>query len=366
MGPPPPPPLDEDRVAPLAVEVCIQDRPAISGKWYDYNPDGHTLSPKAHAWIVRDGATDPARYAALRIVSVYEPDAAESGRFTFGMATWDGAAWSAEDEWLTPRNMKDEDLCLDMFARTEVACTEATWQIRLGEFQYLSPLSGFSAQNLGVFTHSWAGRDDLGAVRIARIDDVSALDVLPDPSTLAELSDAPALSWESTDWPFAELATDLPEAGMALGRRFVDEGFVGRDDVYFLLATRLDVVRFTVRPVTDGTPDDGLHISYAVVQVEFEDMSMPKAIPDPAEVVVPVPAAGELTWITFKEPTLLSPADDVAGSVYPHLRPKSSRFDLAVERLPDSTVRLLLSPGACVINATQLGFDVDTPPVSQF
>ncbi|MCC7075095.1 MAG: hypothetical protein IT383_27530, partial [Deltaproteobacteria bacterium] len=258
VGPPPPPPLDEDRVAPLAVEVCIQDRPAISGKWYDYNPDGHTLSPKAHAWIVRDGATDPARYAALRIVSVYEPDAAESGRFTFGMATWDGAAWSAEDEWLTPRNMKDEDLCLDMFARTEVACTEATWQIRLGEFQYLSPLSGFSAQNLGVFTHSWAGRDDLGAVRIARIDDVSALDVLPDPSTLAELSDAPALSWESTDWPFAELATDLPEAGMALGRRFVDEGFVGRDDVYFLLATRLDVVRFTVRPVTDGTPDDGL------------------------------------------------------------------------------------------------------------
>lgn len=351
-------------MAPLAVGVCIQDRPAISGKWYDYNPDGHTLTPKPQAWILRDASTDPARYAALRIASVYEPDAAESGRFTFGMASWDGAAWSIEDQWLTPRNMKDEDLCLDVFARTEVACTDTSWHLRLAEFQYLSPLSGFSAQNLGVFTRSWAGRDDLGTVRIARIDDVSALDALPDPATLTELVDAPAATWETTDWPFTELATDLPEAGMAMGRRFVDDGFIGRDDVYFLLATRLDVVRFTVRPVTDGAPDDGLRIAFATIQVEFEDMSMPKAIPAPTEVDVAMPAPGAITWLTFKEPALVSPADDVADAVYPYVRPKSSRFDVAIERLLDGTVRLLLSPGACVINATQLGFDVDSPPVA--
>lgn len=364
VGPPPPPPLDEDRVAPLAVEACIQDRPAISGKWYDYNPDGHTLTPKPQAWIVRDPSTDPARFAALRIVSVYEPDAAESGRFTFGMASWDGAAWSVEEEWLTPRNMKDEDLCLDVFARAELPCSDATWQLRLAEFQYLSPLSGFSAQNLGLFVRGWAGRADLGDVRLARRDDVTALDALPDPTTLAELADASAEDWITTDWPFEQLAPDLPELGMALGRRFVDDGFVGRDDVYFMLATRMDVVRFTVRPITDGEPDAGLRISFATIQVEFDDMSMPRDIPEPSEVDVAMPAPGAITWLTFREPTLLSPIDDVADAVYPFIRPKSSRFDVALERLPDGTARLLLSPGTCVINASQRGFDVDSPPVS--
>lgn len=364
VGPPPPPPLADDRVAPLAVEHCIQDRPAISGKWYDYNPDGHTLTPKPHAWILRDPSTDPPRHLALRIVSVYEPDAAESGRFTFGVASHDGAAWLAESEWLTPRNMKDQDLCLDVFARAEVACAESSWQLRLAEFQYLSPLSGFSAQNLGVFARGWAGRADLGDVRLARIDGVTALDALPDPTTLTVLGDAPATTWETTDWPFEQLAPDLPEAGMAIGRRFVDDGFVGRDDVYFLLATRMDVVRFTVRPITDGDAEAGLRIAFATIQVEFDDMSMPKAIPEPTEVEVAMPAPGAVSWLTFKEPALLSPADDVADAVYPFIRPKSSRFDVAVERLPDGSVRLLLSPGACVINATQLGFDVDLPPVS--
>ena len=295
---------------------------------------------------------------------MYEPDAVESGRFTFGIASWDGAAWSTEEEWLTPRNMKDEDLCLDVFARTEIPCADTTWQLRLAEFQYLSPLSGFSAQNLGLFARGWAGRADLGDVRLARLDDVPALAALPDPTPLAELADAPAASWQTTDWAFEQLAPDLPEAGMALGRRFVDDGFVGRDDVYFMLATRYDVVRFTVRPITDGDPGAGLRIAFATIQVEFDDMSMPKAIPEPTEVDVAMPEPGAVTWLTFKEPTLLSPADDVADAVYPFVRPKSSRFDLAVERLPDGTARLLMSPGTCVINASQLGFDVDTPPVT--
>lgn len=364
VGPPPPPPPDEDRTGPLAAEVCIQDRPAISGKWYDYDPDGHTLTPKPQAWILRDRSTDPARFLALRIVSVYETDAAESGRFTFGVASWDGAAWSGENEWVTPRNMKDADLCLDVFAQSEVACDGDAWHLRLAEFQYLSPMSGFAAQNLGVFSRSWAGRPELGDVRLARLDDVTSLAGLPDPTTLGELADGPATSWESTDWAFQQLATDLPEAGMALGRRFVDAGLVGRDDVYFMLTTRYDLVRFTVRPITDGDADAGLRFSFAAIPVEFEDYSMPADIPAPTDVEVAMPAPGSASWLTFKEPTLLPSADDLAGAAFPFLPPRSSRFDLAVERLPDGEVRLLLSPGSCVINGTQLGFDVSVPPVS--
>lgn len=364
VGPPPPPPPDGDRTGPLAAELCIQDRPAISGKWYDYDPDGHTLTPKPQAWILRDASVEPARFAALRIVSAYEPDAAESGRFTFGMATWDGAAWSAESEWLTPRNMKDQDLCLDVFAQTEEPCDGDGWHLRLAEFQYLSPLSGFAAQNLGLFARSWAGRPELGAVHLARLDDVTALTALPDPTSLTELADGPATSWESSDWAFGELAPNLPEAAMALGQRFVDAGFVGRDDVYFMLTVRYDLVRFTVRPVADGDPSAGLRFAHAAIPVEFEDYSMPVDIPEPVTVDVASPAAGSVSWLSFQGGSLLSPAEDVAEAAFPYTYPRSSRFDLAVEAMPDSSLRLLLSPGSCIINATQLGFDTSVPPVS--
>jgi hypothetical protein len=378
VGPPDNPPPAAGRVGPLAIEAFTQDRPAIAGKWFDYNPDGHTLSPKTQAWIVRtlddDADVEQApRHIALRIIDIYESDAAESGLFTFGLATFDDATstWSGESEWVTPRNIKlTGQMCVDLFARAELPCVEEeAWQLRLALFQYLSTSAGLAVAEPGVFVHD-------ARARVARVDDVADLAALaaavPDPFALDTLDDAPPATWDGTDWPFTSLAPDLPLAGRAVGARFVDDpagAFTGRDDVYWLITARFDLVRFTVRPVVDGDADAGLTFSSTSVEVSRDDFTAPDTMPAGTEHVVAVPAPGEGVWLTFDDASAVPGTLDVApehlvDTAWPHAPPKTSRFDLAVERTLDGTVHVLVSQGAAVLNATQLGLDEVVPPVS--
>jgi hypothetical protein len=347
-------------VGPLALETFTQDRPAIAGKWFDYDPDGHALTPKDQAWIVRDLVSG--RHIAFRIASVYDDATAESGLFTLVTAEHDGAAWGAEEgEWVTPRNVKvTGQMCVDLFARVERPCTEdEPWHLRLALFQYFSPLAAIAVAEPGVFIHT-------GSALAALVDDVTALDGLPEPSSLAELDDAPPPSWQGTDWAFDAFAPDLPEAGMAIGARFVDDGFTGRDDVYWLLASRFDLVRFTVRPMLDGDIDSGLRFTFASAEASRDDLSAPASMPAPVSVDVAVPATGG-AWLTFANPDLAPAASELADAAWPHAPPKTTRFDLAIERastVDGDVVRVLVSPAACIKNATQLGIDENTPPVS--
>lgn len=373
LGPPNVEPPGAGRVGPLALEAFTQDRPAIAGKWFDYEPEGHALTPKEQAWIVRDvsdsGIDGAVRYAAFRIASIYEPDSADSGRFTLTVALHDGTAWGAEQEWLTPRNVKSTgQLCVSLFEQSELPCGEAdAWQLRLAVFQYFSPLAGIAVAEPGVFLHS-------ARTSAARIDDVTTLASLPEPATLAELADGPPAGWQSTDWAFTALAPDLPEAGMAIGARFVDvtpEGVVGRDDVYWLLASRFDLVRFTVRPAPaaqDGA-GDALRFTFATVEADREDWSVPQAQPEPRTVDVAVPASGSGTWLSFATSDLLLADEHLADTTWPHAPPKTTRFDIAIESIATAQagvgeLRLLVSPAACIHNATQLGLNDNVPPVS--
>lgn len=376
VGPPDDQPPPAGRVGPVAIETFTQDRPAIAGKWFEYNPDGHTLTPKAQAWIVRttETAEEPARHIALRIVDIYESDAAESGLFTFSLSTFDDASgtWGAESEWVTPRNIKlTGQLCVDLFERAELPCDEGeAWQLRLALFQYFSTLAGLAVAEPGVFVHD-------ARARVARVDDVADLaalaDAVPDPTALAVLDDAPSSSWDGTDWQFSALAPDLPLAGMAVGPRFVDDAdgaYLGRDDVYWLITARFDLVRFTIRPVSDGDPSSGLVIAYASAEVDREDFTAPDTMPAATTHTVEVPAPGEGTWLTFDdssvvEGTLAVAPDFLVDTSWPHAPPKTSRFDLAIERTVDGGVRLLVSQGAAILNATQLGLDEVVPPVSE-
>ncbi len=374
VGPPDNQPAPAGRVGPVAIETFTQDRPAIAGKWFDYNPDGHTLTPKSQAWIVRTIAGDDApRHVALRITDIYESDAAESGLFTFGLATFDDAAseWSAEAEWVTPRNIKlTGQLCVDLFARAELPCDETeAWQLRLALFQYLSTNAGLAVGEPGVFVHDTQAR----VARVDDVDDLAALaSAVPDPSALVELDDAPSSTWDGTDWPFASLAPDLPLAGMAVGPRFVDDAdgaYVGRDDVYWLITARFDLIRFQVRPGSDGDRESGLAFTYSSVEVDRDDFTAPDTMPDDAVQGVSTPAPGEGTWITFDEAssfagTLVTDPEFLVDTAWPHAPPKTTRFDLAVERTLDGSVRVLVSQGAAILNATQLGLDEVVPPVS--
>jgi hypothetical protein len=362
----PPPP---GRVGPLALELFTQDRPAIGGKWYDYDPDGHTLAPKPEAWIVREPAGTDFRHAAFRILSVYEEDRAESGLFTLGVALHDGGAWGPERTWAAPRNVKDTGpLCVDLFragtaAGDDVDCAGDGWQLRLTMQNRLSTLAGIAVGEPALFVRSVAGTSAFGAARIARVEG-SSLSSLPDPAALSALDDEPPASWDDTEWSFQRFAPDLPEAGMAVGPRLVEEGFVGRPDVLWLMTARFELVRLRVVPVTDGEVATGLRVTWSAASVDRQDWSAPEEMPAPRTIDIAMPAAGDAAWLSFAAASLVPDAVHLEGVSWPFSPPRSTRYDLAVERSPDrDRVRLLLSPGAAIFNATQRGFDEDVPPV---
>jgi hypothetical protein len=226
--------------------------------------------------------------------------------------------------------------------------------VRLEYFKYLAPLSLFYVDNPGVFVRSRGGTDAWGTVRIARVDDVTELTELPAPDTLDELADGPATAWDSSDWAFDELAPDLPEAGMAIGQRFVDEGFVGRADLWGMLSFRLDLYYFTIVPTVDGDDSAGLTIAWEASEVDFEDASYGLDFSDTKTATVPSPAEGEIVFFRLNLDDLLTPQGELEGAVWPHQPPPSRAWDLAVTR-DDGVVRVLVSPSAAVVNLTALG-----------
>ena len=370
VGPPPPPPPAQGRIGPLAFETFVQDRPAIAGKWYDYNVDGHTLDPKPQAWVLSDHSTGVARYAAFRIASIYEPDTGDSGLFTLEIARFDAAssAWSPLQTFTASRNVTKTETpaCVDLFggasatAAVDVDCAGDAWQVRCETFQYFSPLAGITVADPGLFVRSVDGTDAFGSVKIARVDDVTSLDAVaaavPDPAALPALDDAAPAAWDaaSTEWDYAKLGADLPRAGMAIGDRF------GSDDVWFMMTTRYDVVRFSAQAANAG-----IAFTWTSLPVTFADGSLADAFPATATHEVPFPAIGAATYLTFKSADLAVAADDTAGATFPYARPKTTKWDLAIERVADGDVRILVSPSAAVLNATELGLDETLPPVDQ-
>lgn len=364
-------------MGPIDLEAFLQDRPAIGGKWYAYDPSGHALAPKPEAWVVRDveaqdgGAGVSYRFAAFRIVSVYEPDRAASGRFTLEVSVHVGDAWSAPRTWLSPRNIKDTGpLCVDLFAAfagdgsEDVECAGDGWQLRLAMQNRLSTSAGIAVAEPALFARSAAATHQAGSALLARLDDRTSLDGLPDPAALPVLDDNAPQTWDSTDWEFRTLAPDLPMAGMALGPRFVTSGFDARDDVHWLVNGRFEVVRFTVAPVVAGDMDAGLRLSAARVEGDFEDWSVPDTFPSDTLVDVPMPAVGEAEWLSFRSPTLRAEPDDVEGARWPHAPPPAARWDLALVRPNATTAFLVVSPFASILNATARGLDEELPPVA--
>lgn len=336
----------------------LQDRHAIMGRWYDYEADGHTLTPRPYAWVLRDGDRD----ASFRIVSYYDADTAAPGRITLSFSQWTGAAWASPQSYTTSVNIKDEDvpLCVDVFAVAEVDCDGDAWQLMLRMYRDMAILSVIVIKDPGLFVRSWAGRDDLGAVRVARVDDQTDLTALPAPSTVAELADGPPSSWESTDWDFGRLAPNLPEAGMALGRRVFDDGFVGRDDPYYFLNGRFFLAKATIRPKTDGVVDDGVVIRFGADELVREDMSV-AAYPELRTVEIAAPAVGDVAYVSFSSEDLQVDPDKLDGTSWPFLPPDNGAWDLAFERAGEDELRVVASPAIAVFPAQRHVCDPDAP-----
>ncbi len=357
-------PGGDGRTGPVAIDASwLQDRYAVMGRWYDYESVSHLITPRPYSWILAEGQGDAARYAAFRIVSYYDENTSEPGLITLALSTWNGASFDAEQEWTASANIKttDEPLCVDVFARVEVDCTGTTWQLMLRMYKDMAPLSVIVIKDPGIFLRSWSGRPDLGDVRVARFD-ITDLSVLPAPSTIAALVEEPAADdWVTTDWDFGAFATNLPQNGMVLGDRFVDEGFVARDDTYFFANGRFTISKLTVKPQADGDVSAGLVFRVGGSALVREDFSI-EEFPALRDVDVAMPAVGEIVYLSFEQEDLLAPAADTADSSWPFLPPDGSRWDLALERVDDDTARLIVSPAAAVWDSRPYLCDPTDPP----
>lgn len=354
-------PTGDGILGPLALETFHQDRYAIGGKWFQYSPDGHVLTPYPDSYILRLGDEDPPRYVGLRVISYYDSSTSDSGLFTLGFAYWDGSAWGPEIEWVSPRNVKSTGpLCVDVLAREERDCAGDDWHLNLRTFSSLSTLSRIVVNNAGLFLRSHPGTNE-GQVHVAKLAGKETLSGLPNPSSIRDLEDVPRTSWQGSDWDFSRFAANVPEAGLLLGRRFVDEGFVGRDDVYFLVNGRFTLARFQVKPKVDGDPSEGLVFTVSTTPIDRNDDSISTDV-DVRTIEVAAPAVGEVVYLSFDSEDLLANPARVGDARWPHAAPANLFWDLALERLDDGALRFVISPASGVLNGTDLlGSQAMTP-----
>ncbi len=320
----------------------LQDRPAIGGKWYTYNVDGHVMEPKDEAWVLR---TDDGAAFAFRIASIYDDESGDSGVFHLDIAARDGGGWAAPARFVAGGNVKDGPVCVDVAAAAAGAAADrdcagaAPWHLRLQQQQRLSVFAGFAVAEPAIFLHD--------TVRVARFD-ATAVAELPAPESLAALDDV--ARYDSSDWTFTELAPDLPAAGQVLGE---PARVVGQ--TWWLWSSSLRLARFTVTAA-----DDALTFAVAVHPIDSADQSVAETPAVEADLIVPLATLPIYLAVAETGLVVVDAATVLADAPHPGA---TRRWDLAVA--DDDTIdggdgpRLLLSPAAAALAGSAV--DLDPP-----
>jgi hypothetical protein len=323
---------DNERATNDALDLAtfLQDRPAIGGKWYDYNVDGHVLVPKPHAWLVRlaDGGV-----AGFRIVSVYDADTGESGRFTLERTTWSTNEWSTPSLFVVQGNVKDgTPLCVDLVTPSPRECAGAGWQVRFVLQHRLSLAAGFAVAEPAVFL-----ADDVVAARV-ELDATNELTTLPNPRTIADLVEMPPAPGASTDWDFSRFARDLPPNGRALGAVSLLENHTVQ--VLTTSSTLVDLV------VSRTAQELSFVVQSRTIAAENQALGAPIESTTTLSLTTPRP-----WFLHFDLPELLVPAESLGETSWPLRPPFAKNYDLVVvdgDDDPQATneLVLLLSPAA--------------------
>lgn len=325
---------DPDRVV-VDLPSFLQDRPAIGGKWYDYNVDGHILEPKDEAWILVSAAGE---VSAFEIVSVYDDDTGDSGRFTLNVAQQDRddeTTWTAPQTFVSSVNVKDGPSCVQLAGLLEGSCDDAAsragFDLRLTLQTRLSVFAGFAVAEPAVFLAPGA--------RVARVDG-TALEDLPSPASLVDLVDSDA-SYDSTEWDYAALAPDLPRRGQVFGDldRVVGDG----DEFWVVVDGNRGLVEFSVARVDDAT----LRFTLRRQQIAIDDGSVPKDLGEFRDVDVDIGAPP--VFLSFTNDDLLSLPADLDGASWPNHPPFSRDYDVVVVD-DEGGPRLLLSPASAALH----------------
>lgn len=344
--------------APVDLLAFATDTPAVGDRWYAYDGATHVLTAKAERYVVREGEGADARHAAIAIVSYYDRDTAESGRFTVEHARFDGGAWTPALEHVASRNVKsDGPVCLDLFASAssvEVSCDDGGWQVKLLTAPFLVVEGPLTVQSPAV-----RFRDGGVPVRVATLPG-DGLAALPEPTSLPELEDRPPEGWTTPEWDRGRLARDLPRAGRLLGARYLDDELRGRGDVYFLASTSRALTRVSFAPEREGDASGGVVVTYATAPLDFTTASV-GSFSERREQLVTVDD-GESVLLRFDiDGELVASSNDASASA-------PGAWDLALSRDDDRLPSFALSSAAALFNHTASGgedasaFDDAMPP----
>lgn len=362
---------EADHMGPIRVDLMRKDTAALGSNWYAYDPSTHVLTPHPRLIVLRDVDDASGRAASVRIVSYYDESSGESGIFTLALSTFDDGAWGEEETFVASRNIKSTGpVCLDVFTREERDCDDAAWHLALRIEQYMSPGSGMVVANPGLFPRSHVGRASAGNVQLAVVEGVTRPSDLPPPSEIAILDDVPHDERWLTDVAPEELKRSRPARGALLGSRFVDDGFVGREDAWFLVNGRQTMARFRIAPVVAGDRSKGLTVTFATAPLIVDEAEGPPIVALDAlatrTVDVALPDVGAPRFLSFENedlspaPPLLEP-DTMETARWPHRPPNGRAYDLVIERGSDDVVRVWLSPAAVALEMVReyarLGFD---------
>lgn len=91
----------------------------IGDKWYDYNFNKHSVTPRPYSWVVRMG--ESAIYH-MRVIRYYD-DFGQSGAPSMAIQTWDGSQFGDEKIWQAEHKVSDDAICVDFESATSVPCS---------------------------------------------------------------------------------------------------------------------------------------------------------------------------------------------------------------------------------------------------
>jgi hypothetical protein len=176
---------------------------------------------------------------------------------------------------------------------------------------------------------------------------------LPVPSTVLALDDVPA-AFDTTDWDFGTWSVSQPQAGLALGRLNGDDPRIVAADTWFVITSDFALLR-----VSFARLEDGLQLTIARALV-----SRTTLVPGPfsADELVVIAPSADVQWLDLSAATGLM-AEPPAAARWPESPPPSRDFDIAWVR-NEQGEWLHLSTATVVLNATRLGLDETTAPMT--
>lgn len=161
------PSLSERQGGGLAPEGFRMEQWPVGDRWYIYDGRTHTLTPREEVYLFAAGDA-----AVLIRVLGYYGQQGESGVFSLRWRTWDGAAWSAPQERMLDRNVKESQVCLSLVPFEEVACDAGDVGLVLRTNRRVLPAAGFVVANPGLFeaAHPAGDRVDVGVLPASSMD----------------------------------------------------------------------------------------------------------------------------------------------------------------------------------------------------